>query len=206
MPWRGENAMTVYNIVKFLHVVGAIGYFVAMGTLLFGLVALQHARRVEQVRVLTEFVGRLAPFFNLSILLLLLAGLYMTVTVWGFATGWIDVALVSLLVIVPVAAGTVQTRLRSIARLAHEEADGPLSADLLARTHDATILTTPRTVAALLVGIVFLMTNKPALPMSLLVMAIALVLGLAWGMLAAHMARTSGRGVTAAADMGESGA
>jgi uncharacterized membrane protein len=199
--------MTVYTIVKFLHVVGAIGYFVAMGTLLFGLVALQRARRVEQVRVLAEFVGRLAPFFNLSILLLLLAGLYMTVTVWGFETGWIDVALVSLLVIVPIAALTVQSRLRVIARLAHEEADGPLSADLVARTHDPTILTTPRIVVALLLGIVFLMTTKPALPVSLLVMAIALVLGLAWGMLAARMSRTSGRGVTATtAGMGESGA
>lgn len=197
--------MTVYTIVKFLHVVGAIGYFIAVGTLLFGLAALQRTRRVEHVRVFTEFVGRLTPMFNVSILLLLLAGLYMTVTVWGFGTGWIDVALVSLLVLVPIAAVTVQSRLRVIARLAHEEADGPLSADLFARTHDLTILATPRTVTALLVGIVFLMTNKPALPVALFVMAIALVLGLAWGMLAARMSRTAGQGMSAAAGMGESG-
>jgi len=198
--------MTVYTIVKFLHVVGAIGYFVAVGTTLFGLAALQRARRVEHVRVLAEVVARVAPLFNLSILLLLLAGLYMTITVWGFETGWIDVALVSLLVLVPIAAVTIQSRLRVIAQLAHAEPDGPLSAELLARTHDPAIFTTPRTVTALLVGIVFLMTNKPELPVALLVMALALVLGLAWGILAARGSRAAGQGMRAAATVtGEAG-
>ncbi|HEV8194534.1 MAG TPA: DUF2269 family protein [Ktedonobacterales bacterium] len=196
--------MTVYTIVKFLHVVGAIGYFVAVGTTLVGLAALQRARRVEQVLAFAELVRRLTPLFNLSILLLLLAGLYMTATVWGFETGWIDVALVSLVILVPIAAVIVQSHLRVIAQLANAEADGPLSAELLARTHDPTLLTTPRTVTALLVGIVFLMTNKPALPMALLVMASALVLGMVWGMLAARMSRAGGHGVRAPAAAGAS--
>ncbi len=182
--------MTVYTIVKFLHVVGAIGYFIAVGALLFGLAALQRARRIEHVRALAEVVRRLTPLFNLSILLLLFAGIYMTVTVWGFETGWIDVALVSLLVIVPVAAMTTQSRLSAIAQLAHAESDGPLSANLLARIHDPMMLIVPRTVITLLVGIVFLMTNKPDLPAALLVMALTLTLGLAWGILAARRSRT----------------
>jgi hypothetical protein len=196
--------MTVYSIVKFLHVIGAIGYFVAMGALLLGLAALQRARRVEQVKVLADFVKRLTPLFMASILLLLLAGLYMTATVWGFETGWIDVALISLLIIVPIAVVTVQPRVGAIARLAHAAADGPLSAELYARTHDPVVLTSPRTALTLLVGIVFLMTNKPALLMSLLVMAIALVLGLAWGMLATLRSRPRGQVATApAAGTGE---
>ena len=67
--------MSLYSIVKFLHVSGAIGYFVALGTLLFGLAALRRARRVEHVRVLAELIRRLTPLFNISILLLLAAGL-----------------------------------------------------------------------------------------------------------------------------------
>jgi hypothetical protein len=142
------------------------------------------------VRVLAEVVRRLTPLFNLSILLLLLAGLYMTFTVWGFETGWIDVALVSLLVIVPVAAVTTQSRLRVIAQLASAESDGPLSTNLLARIHDPMMLIMPRTVITLLVGIVFLMTNKPDLYVALLIMAFALVLGLAWGIVVARGSRT----------------
>jgi hypothetical protein len=64
---------------------------------------------------------------------------------------------------------------------------------------------TPQTTLALLLGIVFLMTNKPALPGALLVMAIALVLGLASSALVAR--RTIEQGIAAdAAHMSEAGA
>jgi hypothetical protein len=175
--------MSVYSVVKFLHVSAAIGYFVALGTLLFGLAALRRARRVEHVRVLAELIRRLTPLFNISILLLLTAGLYLTFTAWGIQTGWILVALVSLVVIVPIAAATVQSRMRIVVQLAREAPDGPLSGEILARTHDPVLLTTPLTAVALLLGIVFLMTNKPSLPLAILVMAFALVLGLTWGVL-----------------------
>jgi Zn-dependent protease with chaperone function len=181
--------MSLYSIVKFLHVSGAIGYFVALGTLLFGLAALRRARRVEHVRVLAELIRRLTPLFNISILLLLAAGLYLTFTAWGLQTGWILVALVSLVVIVPIAAATVQSRMRIVVQLAREAPDGPLSPEILARTHDPVLLTTPQTAVALLLGIVFLMTNKPSLPLAILVMAFALVLGLTSGALVVRATR-----------------
>jgi Ca2+/Na+ antiporter len=189
--------MSDYSLVKFLHVSGAIGYFVALGTLLFALAALRRARRVEHVRLLAELVRRATPLFNISILLLLAAGLYMTFTAWSLQTGWIAVALVSLVLIVPIAAVTVQSRMRVIARLARAAPDGPLPSELLARTHDPVLLTTPRTAALLLLGIVFLMTNKPPLPLALLVMAVALVLGLASGLLVARTTRPVGQDVAA---------
>jgi hypothetical protein len=181
--------MSVYSIVKFLHVSAAIGYFVALGALLFGLAALRRARRVEHVRVLAEVIRRLTPLFNISILLLLAAGLYLTFTAWGLQTGWILVALVSLVVIVPIAAATVQSRMRIVVQLAHEAPDGPLSPEIFARTHDPVLLTTPQTAVALLLGIVFLMTNKPSLPLAILVMALALVLGLTSGALVVRATR-----------------
>ena len=181
--------MSIYSIVKFLHVSGAIGYFVALGTLLFGLAALRRARRVEHVRVLAELIRRLAPLFNISILLLLAAGLYLTFTAWGLQTGWILVALVSLVAIVPIAAVTVQSRMRIVGQLAREAPDGQLSPEIFARTHDPVLLTTPQTAFALLLGIVFLMTNKPSLPLAVLVMALALVLGLTSGALVVRATR-----------------
>jgi hypothetical protein len=131
----------------------------------------------------------LTPLFNISILLLLAAGLYLTFTVWGLQTSWILVALVSLVVIVPIAAATVQTRMRIVVQLAREAPDGPLSPEILARTHDPVLLTTPQTAVALLLGIVFLMTNKPSLPLAILVMALALVLGLTSGALVVRATR-----------------
>jgi hypothetical protein len=98
---------------------------------------------------------------------------------------------------VPIAAVTVQSRMRIIAGLAREAPDGPLPPEILARTHDPVLLTTPQTATALLLGIVFLMTNKPSLPLALLVMALALVLGLASCVLVARTTRTVGQDMAA---------
>jgi hypothetical protein len=171
--------MSIYTIVLFLHVIGAIGYFVGVGTWLFVLAALRRAQRVEQVRALTNIAGRLGPLFGISVLLILVSGLYMAITSWGLLTGWIAVALISLILIAPLGTAFTEPRRRTIARLAQEAPDGPLPQALEQSIHDPILFSALLTVAILLLGIVFLMTNKPSLPGSLIAMGVALVLGLA---------------------------
>ncbi len=182
--------MSIYTIVLFLHVSGAIGYFAGMGTWLFGLAALRRAQRVEQVRALTNLAGRLGPLFGISVLLILATGLYMAITAWGLRTGWIAVALVSLILIAPLGTAFIEPRRRAIARLAREVPDGPLPQSLEQRIHDPILGTSLQTVTILLLGIVFLMTNKPSLIGSLIVMAVALVLGVVSGALVSRVTRT----------------
>jgi hypothetical protein len=182
--------MSIYKIVLFLHVSGAIGYFVGMGTWLFGFAALRRAQRVEQVRALTNLTGRLGPLFGISVLLILVTGLYMAITAWGFQTGWIPVALVSLIFTASLGTAFVEPRRRAIARLAQEAPDGSLPQELEQRMHDPILGTALQTVTILLLGIVFLMTNKPSLVGSLIVMAVALALGLASGLLFSRATRT----------------
>jgi ABC-type bacteriocin/lantibiotic exporter with double-glycine peptidase domain len=182
--------MSIYNIALFLHVSGAIGYFVGMGTWLFGFAAMRRAQRVEQVRALTNLTGRLGPLAGISVLLILATGLYMAITAWGFRTGWIPVALVSLILIAPLGTAFIEPRRRAIARLAQEATDGPLPQSLQQRIHDPILGTALQTVTILLLGIVFLMTNKPEFVGSLIVMAVALVLGLASGLLFSRATRT----------------
>jgi hypothetical protein len=57
--------MSIYPIALFLHVSGAIGYFVGMGIWLFGLSAMRRAQHVEQVRTLVHLVGLTGPLFIL---------------------------------------------------------------------------------------------------------------------------------------------
>ena len=192
--------MSLYTIVLFLHVSGAIGYFVAMGIWLFGLAALRRAQRVEQVRVLTQLVGRLGPLFGISVLLILATGLYMALTAWGLRTGWIAVALISLVLIAPLGTALIEPRRRAIDRLARAAPDGALPQALRQRIHDPVLATALQTVTALLLGIVFLMTNKPALLGALLVMAVALVIGLASGALVSRRTRTRGQGAAVQMD------
>jgi Predicted integral membrane protein (DUF2269) len=189
--------MSIYTIVLFLHVSGAIGYFVGIGTWLFGLAALRRAQRVEQVRALTNLAGRLGPLFGISVLLILATGLYMALTAWSLQTGWIGVALISLVLIAPLSTALIEPRRRAIDRLAREVPDGPLPQSLEQRIHDPVLATALQTVATLLLGIVFLMTTKPSFTGSLIVMAVALALGLAAGLLVSRTTRTRGQGLAA---------
>ena len=175
--------MSLYPIALFLHVSGAIGYFVAMGTWLFGLASMRRAQRVEQVRSIVQLVGLSGPLFGISVLLLLAAGLYMALTAWSLLTGWIVVGLISLLLLAPLGTALLEPRRRVIERLARTAPDGPLPEELERYIRDPVLLTTPQTLTALLLGVVFLMTTKPSLVGSIIVMAVALVLGLVWGAL-----------------------
>lgn len=186
--------MTAYNIVLFLHISGAIGYFIGMGIWLFGLTALRRTRRVEQVRALTQLVGRSGPLSGASVLLILATGLYMAITAWGLRTAWILVALISLILIAPLGTIFIEPRRRTIDRLAQESSDGPLPRSLEQSTRDPILLAAIVTVTTLLLGIVFLMTNKPSLIISIIVMAIALVLGLVLSVFTSRTTRTPEQG------------
>src|SRR6266571_8338516 len=175
--------MSIYPIALFLHVSGAIGYFVAMGTWLFGLASMRRAQRVEQVRSIVQLVGLSGPLFGISVLLLLAAGLYMALTAWSLLTGWIVVGLISLVLLAPLGTALLEPRRRVIERLARMAPDGPLPEELERCIRDPVLLASPQTLTALLLGVVFLMTTKPSLVGSIIVMAIALVLGLVWGAL-----------------------
>lgn len=182
--------MSIYTIVLFFHVSAALGYFIGNGVWLVGLSALRRAQRVEQVRTLLGLVGRVVPLFGISLLLLLATGIYMTATTWGFQTGWIDVALTSLLLLFLLATVLIDPRRRALLRLVREAPDGSLPQSLEQRIHDPILSTSLQTVAAVLLGIVFLMTNKPALLISLIVMVVALALGVASGMFVLRSRRT----------------
>src|SRR5438034_6857260 len=156
--------MSIYNIILFVHVIGAIGYSLSIGTWLFILVGLRRAQHVEQVRTLIRLNDLSGPFGAGSAVVLLAAGLYLALSAWSLLTSWILVALVSLILIVPTTAALIASRRSALVkRLAREAPDGALSEALQQRIHDLVLWTTVQTVAALFLGIVFLMTTKPAL-------------------------------------------
>jgi hypothetical protein len=170
--------MSLYPIVLFLHVSGAIGVFVGIGIWLFGLSAMRRARRVEQVRALAWLIIVTIPFMVLSLVLLGAAGLEMAISTWGLQTSWIIVSLVSLVLFAPINVFVLDPRMRALYAKAGEAPDGPLPDELVEGTHDPMIGTVAQTLTTVLIGIVFLMTNKPTLATSILVMVVAFSLGL----------------------------
>lgn len=177
---RGDM-MNLYTLALFVHVVGVVGIFGGLGTWLFGLASLRRAQRVEQARPLAEMVIAAGYLVVGSLLPLGVAGFYMALTAWSVRATWIIVATVSFVLLAPAGALLIDPRVRAIAARAREAPDGPLPTALAASTHDPILGTGLRIYIAVLLGIVFLMTTKPALTVSIVAMLAAAALGLVSG-------------------------
>jgi hypothetical protein len=174
--------MSSYTLALFLHISGALGAGVSLGVWLLGLAALRRAQQVEQVRAVAWLIIVVSPLMVLSILLIVGSGLTMALGTWGLRTGWIMVALSSLALMAPIGPLLLDARMRTILAMAGVEAGGPIPDPLVARIHDPIMGAAARTLAAMLLGIVFLMTTKPALGEAIVAMLTALLLGLAAGL------------------------
>ncbi len=170
--------MIPYNVALFVHIVGALSLFIAAGLEWVALDRMRRAQTAEQIR---EWVGALRPIKHLleaGALMILVAGLYLAFVRWGWTTAWLDVALIAFLTMSVVGPRVIARRFGTIARLASEAPNGPLSVELAWQIHDPVLIRAVRTLAMADVGVVFLMTLKPDLIGSLTVMALATALGL----------------------------
>ena len=170
--------MNLYTLALFLHVSGAIGAFISLGVWLFGLSALRRARRVEQVRALAWLMILVDPLMVVSVLLIGLAGFHMALSTWGLQTSWIAVAFASFVLMAPLGPFVLSARMHTIRKMAGEAPDGTFPDVLFKRIHDPILPVTASTLVSMLLGIVFLMTTKPSLLASILVMGLALLPGL----------------------------
>ncbi|GHP00136.1 hypothetical protein KSF_101830 [Reticulibacter mediterranei] len=132
------------------------------------------------------------PFGDGSGLVLLIAGLYLALSAWSLLTSWILVALISLILILTTNATLIGPRRRDlIKQLERSAPEGKISLALSQHIHNPVLWATSQTTAVLLLGIVFLMTTKSDLGGSLIVMAVALVLGLLSSLLISRRRHTS---------------
>lgn len=176
--------MTFYSIALFLHIVGALGLFVALGLEWVSLLYLRRATTIEQAREWLSVLGLLRWVGPTSMGIILLPGFYMMATVWRGAA-WIGVALAAMILLAVIGAAVTGPRMATIGRAVATES-GSLSLAFRQRLHDPFLWASIQIRVAIALGIVFLMTVKPGLGGALLTVGVALILGLAsalpmWG-------------------------
>lgn len=170
--------MTIYTVALFAHLLGVLSLFIGMGLQWAMALRLRQAQTVTQVREwssLARGVGALSP---VSGVLILGAGLYMTVTTWGMRP-WIVVSLAAMAFMMVLGIGLIARSLRAIQRaVAPIEASVEAIPQALQRQiHDPVLWISTQLAGSMGLGVVFLMTIKPGLGSALLVLAVALVLG-----------------------------
>jgi hypothetical protein len=169
--------MNAYSIALFLHIVGAVGIFVALGLEWTGLWQIRSAMTPQQVGGWMRILRSVRKFGFASMLTAVVTGLYMMVTAWG-GEAWIIVTVGALVLMIALAQVLTAPRMMAIGRaLANEKA--PLSQTFYSLANQPLLWISIQTRVAIALGIIFLKIAKPDLGGSLLTIGIAIVLGIA---------------------------
>jgi hypothetical protein len=169
--------MSYYSIALFVHIVGALGFFVALGVEWMSVRHLRRATTAERVR---EWMGVAVGVRRLgmaSMIALVVSGFFM-MAIAQVGAAWVIVAFWALVLLAVLAVALSFRRMAAIGRAAAAET-GSVSPDLYQLLHHPVLWIAIKTRVAMALGIVFLMSLKPDLSGSLLAIGIAIALGLA---------------------------
>lgn len=170
--------MSLYSFALFLHIVGAMGLFVSLGLEWTSLLNLRRAETTEQAQFAGQGLALVRRLGLISMVTILVAGVYMMATSWGGAP-WIVVALLSLLLF-PLLGVLGGRRMAVLGQVLGPKAQrGVLSPSLRQQLQHPLILASIQIRTALALGIVFLMTVKPDMAGSIIAIVVAVALGVA---------------------------
>jgi hypothetical protein len=168
--------MSNHTLALLGHIVGVLGLYAGLALDWATILRLRRVQTVAVAREVTSLVRIQTRIIQFSGLLVLITGIYMTVTAWGWGTPWILVSLGGLVVMGALSGGVDGSRLAAI-RKAADTSEGVISPALQRRMADPILLTSVQTASMVGLGVVLLMTIKPDLIGSLITLAAALVLG-----------------------------
>lgn len=184
--------MSWYTVALFAHIVGVLILFISLVLQWLIILRVRHASSVTQAREwsgLVKGITRLAP---VSGVLILGAGIYMTVTAWSLLTTWVDVSIAAMGIMMIFSMGVAGRRLRAIQRAAAETSTSDaIPAALQARLEDPALWVSIQTAVTVALGIVFMMTTKPSLTVSMVSVFVSLALSALVGMLTLRPHRTA---------------
>lgn len=168
----------MYQVALFIHIVGIMCLMGGHTLLHVGLGRMRRAQTVEQVREWTTILAGLDRFMPPITLAILLAGIYMAFTNWGWTTAWIDVSLTLFVVMMILGPVLLGRRFAALHKAAQASPSGAIPQALARQMRDRGLWTIENTFTCLLLAILFAMTIKPNLVGTLIVVGVALIVGL----------------------------
>ncbi|MGH2820322.1 MAG: hypothetical protein ACRDJ5_06690 [Actinomycetota bacterium] len=153
--------MRVYDIALFIHLLGVVTLFVALGIMQRGGARVRRAETSEHVRLWLGLLQTTPNMFPGAFAMILIAGLYMTVEVWTFTTSWVVVALVGVAVMVAVGVGVIGRGLNRMGAGVADVGEGSLPAEVRELIADRATWVSVFALNGLALGILLLMATKP---------------------------------------------
>ena len=185
--------MTIFSVVLFLHLLGAVSLFIAYGIEWTASSLFRNASTTEQARSWLRVFKVSPPLSGVGLGVVLLSGGYLASLSGAMKQGWIPATLIAIFVALVLGFALILPRMKRI-RAELPSGNEPVSAQLRERLSDPVLLTAIRVRVMVVTGIVFLMAAKIPLVPSLVALSIAIVLGLifsvpAWNRTAAAAAK-----------------
>ena len=168
--------MNAYSIALFLHIVGAAGFFVALGLEWTGLWQIRNAMNIGQVGAWMSILKKFRKIGFISMFTTVITGVYMMLIEWG-GVAWIILTMASLVLVIVLSLALTGPRMAAIGKTLVRE-KGVLSQAYYNAVDNPLLWTSIQTRVALTLGIVFLKTVKPDWGGSFLTVGAAIILGL----------------------------
>jgi hypothetical protein len=169
--------MWLYAISLFLHVMSALAFATLLGLEWVGLIGLRHAASAERARIWSGLLGLRRPG-ACALLTLLLTGIQLSFTGWG-APAWLLVGLAATAAIAFL--GALGVRRAAMVQRVLAAASGEIPRPIARRLHDPAFDFSIRLRTALLLGVVFVMVDKPGTAGALGAIGVSALLGLIVG-------------------------
>lgn len=179
--------MDTYHVVLYIHFVSLLIGFGAGAVAAVCLVKLRSAQTVADAAPWGMLAGQTERMFPIAILGLFGSGAYMTSKVWTWNTGWIDVAIVVLVLLVVQGAGIAGRRAHALKHALQENGPGPLGATAKRLTRDPALWVVSFANPGMVLGVMWAMTEKPSTGIAVVAVVVGYAVGAA---LALRFSRT----------------
>lgn len=164
----------MYELAMMSHIAGTIVLFVGLALVWGLLVAALRAAQVSQVRRIASLLGKADLLLPLGAGLLLLSGLYMLFTLWGWDTGWAVVSLAGLLAIAPLVPLLIVRNLAILEQMVVSLPAGKVPPSLDHARYNPALWLGLCLLTATSLSLLYLMVTKPATPTAVMILVSAI--------------------------------
>ena len=171
--------MNIFTLVLFIHVLSAIALFIAIAFEGAVVLRLRAAENIEQLRESAGASRRLGAIYGPAVLGILVCGMYLAFQL-HIRAAWVPLAFLGTL-LMAIVSGIVPGIKMSRLRKALAQSD-PSFENLRGVARSNALVVSYGFRAGLAVGILFLMSTTPGLVPSIVVLAVASILGIFFGL------------------------
>ena len=171
--------MDTYHVVLYLHFLSVFIGLGAASILMACLFRLRAATTQADAAPWGMMAGKIGRAFPIAVLGLFATGAYMTSDLWSWSTGWIVVSIVGLVVVAVQGPLIAERTGHKLGAALMANGPGPLGDEARRMTRHPGLWVVEFTNVALVLGIVWNMTQKPSTVSSIVTLVIAYAVGFA---------------------------